>query len=248
MSMVYRLVSLSLISILWTTSVNAHGGRTDSYGGHNDRKASNYHFHSGPLAGRTYASKAVAIRALNEHRDKKTEPAPSNPETSPTRTKIERVTVHGIGVAPEVRITPYDRDDYSYPQSIELQIVARQGGIYSPYSLRCFSNRGETDIEHIVATSEAHESGLSGRTDAVRRKFGNDLDNLTLAAPRLNRYHKVAKDPAEWLPANNRCWYVAKYIEIKKKYGLTMDRAEAAAVQKVYESCTSFEMQKPECN
>ena len=34
---------------------------------------------------------------------------------------------------------------------------------------------------------------------------------------------------AAWLPEKNRCWYVAKYIEIKKKYGLTMDSAEAAA-------------------
>ena len=248
MEMIYRLVTVSLISIVWITSVNAHGGKSDSYGGHNNRKAGNYHFHSGPLAGRTYASKAAAIRALNEQQNKKAGPEPSSPATSPTKTQVERVTVHGIGVAPEARITHYDRDDYSYPQSIELQIIACQGGIYSPYSLRCFTDRGETDIEHIVATSEAHESGLSTRSDAERKKFGNDLDNITLAAPYLNRRQKSAKDPAEWLPENNRCWYVAKYIEIKKKYGLTMDAAEAAAIQKVYESCESFEMQKPECN
>ncbi len=248
MKTVYRFLVIVLISTVWITSVSAHGGRKDSYGGHNNRKAGNYHFHSGPLSGRTYSSKAAAIKALNDHRNKKAEPAPSSPAPSPTRTKIERVTVHGIGVAPEIRHTPYERDDYSYSQRIELQIITRQGGIYSPYSLRCFSDRGETDIEHIVATSEAHESGLSRRSDAERKKFGNDLDNLTLAAPQLNRYEKVAKDPAEWLPENNRCWYVGKYIEIKKKYGLTMDSAEAAAIQKVYESCTSFEIQKPDCN
>ena len=38
--------------------------------------------------------------------------------------------------------------------------------------------------------------------------------NTTLAAPRLNRFQKVEKDPAEWLPEKNRSWYVAKYIEI----------------------------------
>ena len=129
-----------------------------------------------------------------------------------------------------------------------MSIIARQGGIFSPYTLRCFDNRGETDIEHIVAVSEAHESGMSTRTNAERKAFGNDLDNLTLPAPRLNRYQKVAKDPAEWLPEKNRCWYVAKYIEIKRKYGLTMDAAEAAAILKVYESCGSFEMAKPNCN
>ncbi len=88
--------------------------------------------------------------------------------------------------------------------------------------------------------SEAHESGLSSRSDAERKAFGNDLENLTLAAPRLNRYEKGAKDPAEWLPEKNRCWYVAKYIEIKRKYVLTMDRAEAAAILKVHQSCEPF--------
>lgn len=168
--------------------------------------------------------------------------------SSPVGAQPQDTVLSGIVITPEVRVTPYDRDDYSYPQSIEQRIIAQQGGIFSPYSLRCFSNRRETDIEHIVAVSEAHESGLSARTDEERKAFGNDLDNLTLAAPRLNRYQKVAKDPAEWLPDNNRCWYVAKYIEIKRKYGLTMDRAEADAVSGVYESCKSFEMKKPVCN
>ena len=89
---------------------------------------------------------------------------------------------------------------------------------------------------------------MSNRSDAERKAFGNDLDNLTLAAPRLNRYQKAAKDPAEWLPEKNHCWYVAKYIEIKKKYGLTMDAAEAAAILNAVELCESFEMTKPDCN
>ena len=89
---------------------------------------------------------------------------------------------------------------------------------------------------------------MSTRTDAERKAFGNDLDNLTLATPRLNRYQKAAKDPAEWLPDENRCWYVANYIEIKRKYGLSMDKAEASAILRVYESCESFKMTKPDGN
>lgn len=249
MLMMFRLTVIVLISAVWTTSANAHGGQTDGYGGHNNRKAGNYHFHQGPLAGRTFSSKAEAIRALEDRlRDEKAEPAPERRPEPPTKTKPGRTTIYGVGIAPEARLTPYERSDYDYPQSIELSIIAQQGGIFSPYSLRCFAHRGETDIEHIVAMSEAHDSGMSSRTDEERKKFGNDLDNLTLAAPRLNRTQKVAKDPANWLPEYNRCWYVAKYIEIKKKYGLTMDTAEAAAVQAVYESCETFEMTKPECN
>ncbi len=248
MKMVYGLLTVLTFSCTSTYTASAHGGGMDGYGGHNNRKAGNYHFHKGPLAGRAFDSKAEAIRALNRIRKKESEPAPSTRFGPKAGTALDGPSLLGIRIAPEVRITPYDRDDYAYPQSIEISIIARQGGIFSPYTLRCFDNRGETDIEHIVAVSEAHESGMSRRTDAERRAFGNDLDNLTLAAPRLNRYRKGAKDPAEWLPDKNRCWYVAKYIEIKKKYGLTMDPAEASAIQKVYESCESFGMIKPDCN
>ena len=65
----------------------------------------------------------------------------------------------------------------------------------------------ETDIEHIVATSEAHDSGLCARDRPTRTRFAQDLRNLTLASPRVNRREKRAKDAAEWLPVRNRCWF-----------------------------------------
>lgn len=247
MLIIYRLSVIVLISAVWTTSVSAHGGGIDRYGGHNNRKAGNYHFHEGPLAGQAYSSRSEAIRALERHSNEASKPTPSKRSAPSTGTKIEGGTLYGVAVAPEVRATPYDRRNYEHAQSLEPQIITRQGGIFSPYSLRCFTDRRETDIEQIVAASEAHDSGMSRRTDAERKQFGSDLDNLTLAAPRLNRYEKVAKDPAEWLPEHNRCWYVARYIEVKRKYGLSMDPAEAATVRKVYESCASFEMVKPAC-
>ena len=65
-----------------------------------------------------------------------------------------------LPVAPENRCAPYVSSDYSYPQSVELSIIDRDG-LYSPYSGEWFSDRSESDIEHIVARSEAHDSGLS---------------------------------------------------------------------------------------
>lgn len=41
----------------------AHGGGIDAYGGHNDTAKGNYHSHQGTCAGRTFDSKAQAIRA-----------------------------------------------------------------------------------------------------------------------------------------------------------------------------------------
>ena len=90
----------------------------------------------------------------------------------------------GIRIEPENRCSPYDSGDYSYPQSVEPQIVAQQGGrIYGPYTGTYFASTGETDIEHIVARSEAHDSGLCAVDSAARKAFGRDLLNLTLASP-----------------------------------------------------------------
>ena len=96
-------------------------------------------------------------------------------------------TWRGLTVAAEYRCSPYDADDYPYPQSVEPRIVADMGGIiYGPYTGSTFSSTRETDIEHIVARSEAHDSGLCAAGDATRRQFSSDLLNLTLASARAS--------------------------------------------------------------
>lgn len=176
----------------------------------------------------------------------------SSPIANSSPVTLERTvkTIHpvlGVRIAAEVDDGSYEREDYDYPGSIEADIVNRQGGLFSPYSLNCFGSASNTDIEHIVATAEAHASGMYARTEEDRGAYGTDLDNLTLAAPSVNRNQKSDKDPAEWMPENNRCWYVGKWVEIKKKYNLTMDQAEADSVAAVYQECDSFEMIVPVC-
>ena len=164
------------------------------------------------------------------------------------------VAAHGLGadewrgliVAPEQRCAPYDPGDYPYPQAVELQIIARMGGkIYGPYTGRYFSSRQKTDIEHIVARSEAHDSGLCGTDSARKRAFARDLLNLTLAAPAVNRCGPRGKchhDAAGWLPPMNRCWFAGRILDVRRKYRLTIDRREAAALERVLSGCNSTEM------
>ena len=67
-------------------------------------------------------------------------------------------TWRGLTVAPEHRCAPYDKKrDYPYPQSVEQDIVRDLGAVYGPYTGRCFSSTRETDIEHVVAASEAQD-------------------------------------------------------------------------------------------
>ncbi len=155
-------------------------------------------------------------------------------------------TWRGLAVAPEHRCAPYDRSDYPYPRSVEREIVASMGGrVYGPYTGRHYRSMRDTDIEHIVAVSEAHDSGLCAADPTVRRRFASDLLNLTLAAPEVNRCGgagKCAHDPAEWMPPMNRCWFAARVVDVKHKYRLTVDRREASALHRVLSACASTAM------
>ena len=95
------------------------------------------------------------------------EPTPA-PTATPRPTSIPvptpetlTLTWRGVTVAPEERCSP----------SVEPRIVDELGGIYGPYTGTWFESIRETDIEHIVARSEAHDSGLCAGTRATRAEF-----------------------------------------------------------------------------
>jgi len=79
--------------------------------------------------------------------------------------------------------------------------------------------------------------GSAQQSAGVRRRFASDLDNLTLATPQLNRYEKRGHDAAEWLPAQNQCWFATVIIAVRREYGLTIDRREADALDAVLRGC-----------
>ena len=151
-------------------------------------------------------------------------------------------------MAPERRCSPYDPKDYRYPRSLETQLVAEMGRIYGPYTGRCFKSPTESDIEHIVARSEAHDSGLCAASASTRRAFASDPLNLTLASPWVNRVEKHDHDAAAWMPDQNRCWFAARVVDVRRKYCLTIDRREADELERVLSECTSTAMVISECD
>ena len=144
-------------------------------------------------------------------------------------------------IAPEHRCSPYNRiKDYSYPQSVEAKIVKAMGNkIYSHYMDKIFESTKETDIDHIVSLSEAHDSGLCAMDSKTKKKFSSDIDNLTLATPHLNRNIKNSLDASGWLPDKNKCWFANKVLSIKRNYNLTVDSDELIALEKVLSNCTT---------
>ena len=139
----------------------------------------------------------------------------------------------GLVVADELTCRSYDRKrDYL---NIEEAVIARQG-MASLYTGKTFDGPRDSEVDHIVALREAHDSGLCEADRALRHQFAHDLGNLTLASPRVNR-QKGARDAAAWLPEVNQCWFAETVIRIKLKYGLTVDRQEVRALAAALATC-----------
>ncbi|MBT43556.1 MAG: hypothetical protein CMF12_13680 [Idiomarina sp.] len=154
---------------------------------------------------------------------------------------------NGLVVEPENRCAPYDKSEqYPYPQSVEDDIVRQMGGrVYGPYTGRFFQSDRMTDIEHLVSSSEGHDSGLCAAPADVKAAFSKDLLNLTLAAPEINRCGRNGKcglDAGEWLPPRNQCWFAYRVVQVKQKYNLSVDRNEVQALSRVISQCDRFDM------
>ena len=62
----FALFVSALVIVAAATVAFAHGGGLDAQGGHRNRKAGGYHFHRGPLAGRSFSDKSAATAALRQ--------------------------------------------------------------------------------------------------------------------------------------------------------------------------------------
>ena len=94
------------------------------------------------------------------------------------------------------------------------------------YTGQRYRSLRDTDIEHAVATSEAHDSGLCVASAATERRLANNL--LTLSDPAVNR-QKSGKDAAEWMPKLKPHEFAKTVILVKLKYGLSIDRKKKQA-------------------
>ena len=63
----------------------------------------------------------------------------------------------------------------------------------------------------------------------------------------MNRQEKSGKDAAEWVPDRNRCWFAARVVEVRQAYGFTIDRREAAALERILSGCQSMALEPVVC-
>ena len=165
---------------------------------------------------------------------------PNVQPVEPQGCSADAETWRGLQVCEEQPRDGYDRDAFgSGYSSLEDDIIAalpatmKAGGqVYTPYSCLAFGITADgtaaTDIEHIVALAEAHDSRIA---DDRRRDIASDLDNLTIADPTVNRSQKSDRDAADWMPARHGRWFAERVIAVKLEYGLSVDSAERAALE-----------------
>jgi hypothetical protein len=96
----------------------------------------------------------------------------------------------------------------------------------------------EVQIDHVVALSNAWQTGAFKLTADQRRAFSNDPLNLFAVKGRLNS-QKGDGDAATWLPPlkSFRCSYVAQQIAVKAKYSLWVTAPEKAAMVSILSKC-----------
>ena len=167
-------------------------------------------------------------------------PAPPPPPPPPPGCPADAETWRGLRVCEEQPRDGYDRAAFgSAYSSLEDDIIdmlpsaMKSGGqVYTPYSCLAFDIKADgtadTDIEHIVALAEAHDSRIP---DDRRRDIASDLDNLTIADPTVNQSQKSDRDAADWTPDRHGRWFAERVIAVKLEYGLSVDPAERDALE-----------------
>lgn len=118
------------------------------------------------------------------------------------------------------------------------------GTLHDPYGGRTIQFvRGEetsddVQIDHVVALSNAWQTGAQQLTQLERESFANDPLELLAVDGSMNQ-EKSDADAASWLPPNKafRCQYVARQIAVKVKYRLWVTQAEKDTMLRVLATC-----------
>lgn len=100
------------------------------------------------------------------------------------------------------------------------------------------STSDDVQIDHVVALSNAWQTGAQQLTAAEREQLANDPLEL-LAVDGAANQAKSDGDAATWLPQNKafRCQYVARQVAVKQKYRLWVTPSERDAITRVLSTC-----------
>jgi hypothetical protein len=122
--------------------------------------------------------------------------------------------------------------------------VVLSGTLTDPYTGQRVSfsksRATEVQVDHIVPLADAWRSGAWAWTDERRERFANDLTELQASSAESNR-DKSDHDAATWAPdgAARACTWAQQVVEIKARWELSVDRAEAEAITELLDGCSA---------
>jgi Protein of unknown function (DUF1524)/Excalibur calcium-binding domain len=106
-------------------------------------------------------------------------------------------------------------------------------------------NGSGVDIDHVVALSNAWETGAAVWAYSKRAALANDPANLLAVDASANR-QKGDADAGAWLPQRSyQCAYVARQVMVKRKYQLFVTSDEKSAMKRVLSRCSSMRLPTP---
>ncbi len=121
--------------------------------------------------------------------------------------------------------------------------VVVTGMLADPYTGRTLVFRkaqaDAVQIDHLVALSDAWQTGAQQWSADKRLAFANDPRNLQATDGPTNQ-RKGDADAASWLPPNTayRCTYARRQVQVKAVYGLWVTAAERDALARVLAGCS----------
>ena len=117
---------------------------------------------------------------------------------------------------------------------------------YTGKTLAFWSSSAAVQIDHVVALSNAWQTGAAALSSQQRQDLANDPLNLQATASAVNQA-KGDGDAATWLPPNRayRCTYVARQVAVKQKYALWVTTAERQAISTVLTGCGATAATQP---
>jgi len=124
---------------------------------------------------------------------------------------------------------------------VDKKCIVTSGTLQDPYTATTIEYvKGSSDIQidHVIALSDAWQTGAANLTRELRIQLANDPLELIAVQGDANQ-QKSDGDAATWLPSNKdfRCQYVARQIAVKQKYSLWVKPAEKQAMIDVLSSC-----------
>jgi len=115
------------------------------------------------------------------------------------------------------------------------------GILNDPYTgtvINFVKGSSDVQIDHVIALSDAWQTGAQNLTRELRIQLANDPLELIAVQGDANQ-QKSDGNAASWLPSNKafRCQYIARQIAVKQKYTLWVIPAEKQAMLDVLANC-----------